>query len=116
MTMQQDHPAFDDESGLIRTSLQGNVLQVAGELDFDSSTQLFASASSASEPPQPITIDMGAVTFMDSTAIGVLVQVSHQRTVTIVNPSEQVRRILEITGLTEWFGLERDADGTSAQN
>ena len=116
MTMQQHHPAFDDESGLIHTTVQGNVLKVAGELDFDTSTHLLASASSGAEPPQPITIDMGEVTFMDSTAIGVLVQVSHQRTVTIVNPSEQVRRILEITGLTEWFGLDRVAERPAPQN
>ena len=116
MTMQQDHPAFDDESGLIRTSVHGDVLHVAGELDYDNSTQLFASVSSALDPSQPITIDMAEVTFMDSTAIGVLVQVSHQRTVTIVNPSESVRRILEITALTEWFGLERATEEPAPQN
>lgn len=116
MTIQQDQPSFEDEPVLIRTNVRGSVLQVAGELDLDTSTHLFNSASAAADPSKPITIDMSGVTFMDSSAIGVLVRVSQERTVRIVEPSEQVRRLLEITGLTEWFGLDGDAERPSPQN
>ncbi len=116
MTIQQDQPGFESDPYLIRTSVRGSVLQVAGELDLDTSTHLFNSATAASDPTRPITIDMSGVTFMDSSAIGVLVRVSQERKVTIVEPSEQVRRLLEITGLTEWFGLERDVERPSPQN
>ena len=105
MSIQKDHPAFEDEPELIRLSLRGTVLEVAGELDLDTSAVLFATARGAPEPERPLVLDMAEVSFMDSTAIGVLVQVSQERTVKIVNPSEQVQRILEITGLTELFGL-----------
>lgn len=116
MTIQQDQPAFEDDSFLIRTTIRGSVLQVAGELDLDTSTHLFNSASAASDPSEPITIDMSEVTFIDSSALGVLVRVGQTRKVTIVEPSEQVRRLLEITGLTEWFGLERDTEHPAPQN
>ena len=116
MTIHWDQSAFHDGPYLIRTSVRGSVLRVAGELDLDTSTHLFNSATAASDPTQTITIDMSEVTFMDSSAIGVLVRVSQERKVRIVEPSEQVRRLLEITGLTEWFGLERDAERPSPQN
>jgi anti-sigma B factor antagonist len=116
MTIQQDHPVPEESSGLIRTTIRGNTLQVAGELDLETSTHLFTSAVFAAEPDERVLIDMAEVTFMDSTAIGVLVRVSRERPVQIVNPSEPVRRILEITGLTEWFGLDRGTDGPTASN
>ena len=105
MSIQKDHPAFEDEPELIRFSLRGDVLEVAGELDLDTCTDLFATALCAPEPGRPLVLDMAEVTFMDSTAIGVLVQVTYERSVRIINPSEQVRRILELTGLAGVFGL-----------
>jgi anti-sigma B factor antagonist len=106
MSIQKDHPAVHEESEQqIRTSVRGNVLRVAGELDLDTSTHFFTSAMFASEPAEPIHIDMSEVEFIDSTAVGMLVRVSKERPVTIVNPSDRVRRILELTGLTERFGV-----------
>jgi anti-sigma B factor antagonist len=55
-----------------------------------------------------VTIDLAAVTFIDSSAIGVLVG-AHKRlstdggTLLLRNPQDMPRRALEIVGLGEWI-------------
>jgi anti-sigma B factor antagonist len=55
-----------------------------------------------------VTVDLGDVTFVDSSAIGVLVG-AHKRlsadggTLRLRNPQTMPRRALEIVGLAEWI-------------
>lgn len=54
------------------------------------------------EPAAQITLDLSAVTFFDSAAIHALVRLAQQFSGTLtVLPSRQVRRVLEISGLSE---------------
>ncbi|WP_432827887.1 STAS domain-containing protein [Dactylosporangium sp. CA-092794] len=60
--------------------------------------------------PRVLTVDLRRVPFMDSVGIGTLVAVFNKARETggameVRNPSPFVHRLLQITGLTELFGL-----------
>lgn len=87
-------------------------LQLAGELDAHTAPALQAALELATEPR--VVVDMAAVEFVDSSGLRVLIQ-SHQqaeaagRALVLAQPSESVRRLLEISGLEGY--LHVDADG-----
>jgi anti-sigma B factor antagonist len=79
-------------------------VHVAGELDVAVSAELSAALVEYVSAGGDLTIDMSEVTFMDSTAIGVLVRAHNELSasgarLTITNPSTVVLRILQLTGL-----------------
>ena len=54
-------------------------------------------------------IDLAEMTFLDSTGIGALISIRNhadRATLILENPPPQVRKILEITGLTDLFTIE----------
>jgi anti-anti-sigma factor len=60
--------------------------------------------------PRRLTVDLRRVPFMDSIGIGTLVAISNKAhevggTMQVRSPSPFVHRLLQITGLTELFGL-----------
>jgi anti-sigma B factor antagonist len=60
--------------------------------------------------PRKLTVDLRRVPFMDSIGIGTLVAVNNATrevggTMVVSSPSPFVHRLLQITGLTELFGL-----------
>jgi len=88
----------------------GPRLLVAGEIDLavagsfaSAVNELITSATSAA------TIDLTGVAFFNSTGIGVLCDAAEQArqrgVALVVEPSDHVRRTLEITGLTDNFDL-----------
>jgi anti-sigma B factor antagonist len=80
-------------------------MRVRGELDMSSSTQLSdALAAAADEPVEEVTLDLSGVTFIDSSALRVLVLSGRSlaetgRTLQIGPRSELVSRILTMTSL-----------------
>jgi anti-sigma B factor antagonist len=53
-----------------------------------------------------VVFDLGGLRFMDSSGIALLVQVANRvPSVEVRHPSPIVRRVLEVTGLAESFGL-----------
>jgi anti-sigma B factor antagonist len=83
------------------------VLALSGELDLAS----VESVRRAIDPylivgPTHVTFDLEQLTFMDSSGIALLVQISNQvGTVSLTRVPPIVRRVLEATGLLEHFGL-----------
>lgn len=81
------------------------MLRITGAIDVQSRIALTTAARAAFQSGAPaVVLDLAGVTFMDSTGIGALVQMSHDAedagaTLTIQNPSDRVVRILEMTGL-----------------
>lgn len=81
-------------------------VHLAGEIDLAAAPRVESAIEEAlaGEDGTEITIDLAAVTFLDSTGLRVLVTAHARcagegRNLTLVNPSPAVSRILEITGL-----------------
>jgi anti-anti-sigma factor len=91
------------------------LLTLVGAVDVESRGQLQSACQNLlSEGPVGLVLDMSGVTFMDSTGIGTLVEVSHSAqdlgiTFTIRRPSTRVIRILQATALIDIWDIEGDA-------
>jgi anti-sigma B factor antagonist len=83
-----------------------------GELDFGNSPRILEQVRAAvlQRRPALVRVDLALVTYADSSALGMLVKLVEVATevsasVRVENPSPAIRRIMEITGLTNLFGL-----------
>ena len=93
----------------VTQNARGPVVRLAGELDLDAAPAFEASMRTVCG--ELVTIDFSEVTFMDSTALGVLVA-AHNRAALDggeillhgVQPNQM--RIFEITGLTDRFKFD----------
>jgi anti-anti-sigma factor len=86
-------------------------LHAIGEIDADNAYQLrdTVSALIVETRPDPIEVDMSAVTFIDSVGVGALVACYHMAAtcrvrLMMINPSDYVYRILYISGLLGLLG------------
>jgi anti-sigma B factor antagonist len=85
--------------------------KVAGEVDAHNCSELGEAILQAATAESPsVTIDASDLGFIDSSAISELLRVRTELegrggTLTIANTSSTVRRVLEITGLLETFGV-----------
>jgi anti-sigma B factor antagonist len=89
----------------------GCVVRVGGELDMETAPQLDECLVGLAG--QPVTLDLSALTFMDSGGLKVLVTAMKRAarnetpfTVRGVQPAQ--RRLLEITGLAEQLNIQDD--------
>jgi anti-sigma B factor antagonist len=84
------------------------IISVAGELDSSNAASLEASvAPLAAEHPERLIFDLSALRFMDSAGIAVLVGAAAKvNTVALREPSDVVRRVIELTGLTDVLPIE----------
>ena len=80
---------------------------LSGELDASTAGQLYKElAELTREGVVHVSLDLSGLEFMDSTGLSVVIA-EHKRTsasggeLVILSPQSQVRRVLEITGLTE---------------
>jgi anti-anti-sigma factor len=83
------------------------VIALAGELDLASVEATRAGIKSfLTDQPTQVTFDLEGLTFMDSSGIALLVQISNDiEHVTLIHVAPIVHRVLEATGLLEHFGL-----------
>ncbi|MFC7530587.1 STAS domain-containing protein [Actinoplanes sp. GCM10030250] len=85
---------------------------ITGELDLaeaDSIRDSLVSAARGMSGPY-LRVDLSQVSFMDSYALGALVSARNTAasvgvTLTLVDPSPPVRKAIEVTGLSDVFGL-----------
>ena len=81
------------------------VVRPAGELDLAAAPSLRAALEGAlARAEGTVRVDLGAVTFVDSTALAILVEVwrrakEREITLCVEHPAANVRRVLGITGL-----------------
>ena len=94
-----------DADGLLLATL-------VGELDLDGADDVRDSLAAAAARPECrfLEVDVREVTFIDSYALGALVSARNQAagsgvTLRLVNPSLQVAKAIQVTGLGEVFGL-----------
>jgi anti-sigma B factor antagonist len=97
------------------------VVRLAGELDLYNADAVRAALLAAVErSPQRLVVDLESVRFIDSTALGVLIEarskLSDRRAFVLAAPGLETRRALEISGLDRHFTVERTvADAIAAE-
>ena len=93
------------------------VLTVRGDIDLASAADFERSLRTALEgSPSSVTVDLAALTFIDSSGLRVLVSVSKEAqsrgaTLGLRNVPRHAQRVLDITGLSEWFDSQANSDG-----
>jgi anti-sigma B factor antagonist len=84
------------------------VVHLGGELDLYNAHQVRgALVDACSDHPGRVVVDLGEVEFMDSTALGVLIEartrLANRRAFLLAAPGLETRRALEISGLDRHF-------------
>jgi anti-sigma B factor antagonist len=93
------------------------VVRLAGELDISSADELRGLLSDTIRETPVVDIDLSTLTFMDSTALSVLIG-AHQEaataggSLTVHNPAGHVRRVVDVTGVLPLLGPD-DEPGTA---
>ena len=94
----------DDELGI--------VVAATGEVDVSCASELRDAIDSAlAGEATSLIIDLAEVPYIDSTGIGVLVGAAHRgtdegKTVRVANPQRNVRRVLDMLGVTGELGID----------
>ena len=96
-------------------------LILAGQIDVAVADQLRAEGirGLASVPTGPVIVDVGAVSFLDSTGLGALIQLRTAalgagRTFALRNVGPRIEKLFKITGLDAVFGSTDDSTGSGS--
>jgi anti-sigma B factor antagonist len=86
------------------------VVSLGGELDLYNADQVRAALVGAcADSPERVVVDLGEVEFLDSTALGVLIEartkLGDRRAFLLAAPGLETRRALEISGLDRHFAV-----------
>jgi anti-anti-sigma factor len=86
----------------------GPVVSLSGELDSSNAGSLDATlASITAQHPERLTFELSGLRFMDSAGIAVLLRAAANVSVVhLRNPSPIVRRVVEVTGLSDVLPIE----------
>ena len=86
------------------------VVSVHGEIDLGCGSALGDALWAAQEGSRDVIVDLSGVTFMDSTGLNALIGAYHRApeggSLRVVGPSSAIRRVFDITGLSELLLLE----------
>jgi len=104
----------DPVAGIVRTD-GSVVVSLAGELDLYNAHEVReALLAACAEEPQRVVVDLSAVKFIDSTALGVLIEarsrMTNRRAFLLAAPGMETTRALEISGLDKHFAVHDTVD------
>jgi anti-sigma B factor antagonist len=108
----------DPVAGIARND--GSVIvSLAGELDlYNAHLVREALLGCAAEEPQRLVVDLSAVKFIDSTALGVLIEartrMANRRGFLLAAPGLETKRALEVSGLDRHFAVHDTLDAALA--
>jgi anti-sigma B factor antagonist len=92
-----------NEFAAVVSSASPDTVEVAGELDMATAPQLEAVAADVLSTGRGVTIDMGGVTFVDSSGLGAVLRIASsldgQGPLRLVNVPPLVARVIQLTGL-----------------
>ena len=91
------------------------VVALAGELDlYNAHVVRDALLDCCSEAPERLVVDLSEVKFIDSTALGVLIEartrMPNRRAFLLAAPGLETRRALEVSGLDRHFSVHESLD------
>ncbi|GAA3649761.1 hypothetical protein GCM10022237_06860 [Nocardioides ginsengisoli] len=101
-------------------SLDGTwVIRVAGEVDMTSTDDLLALATDCLDRGDRLRLDLGAVTFIDSSGLGILLRIRRHaadagKLLTLAYVGPGTERLLKVTGLYPLFDIEPSPGETTA--
>lgn len=83
---------------------------LSGEVDADNCAEMGLSLMQSGASAAELALDVSSLAFIDSSGISELLRVREAMaeaggSMVLRNPTDNVRRVLEITGLTDTFGL-----------
>jgi anti-sigma B factor antagonist len=95
------------------------VVSLAGELDLYNANEVRdALLAACAEKPERLVVDLAGVTFIDSTALGVLIEartrLPDRRGFLLAAPGLQTKRALEISGLDRHFSVHDSVENAIA--
>jgi anti-sigma B factor antagonist len=107
---------------LLSTTVHGpsSVVRVSGEIDLETATQLGDHAMSAIQDHGPfLVLDLGRVSFMDSTGLKVLISTQRRAglaggVLSLASVPRPVFKVLSVTGLVDVFDIYDDVDAAVA--
>lgn len=83
------------------------VITIIGEVDSATCDILTSAAHVAVDGgAERLTFDLAGVEFFDSSGLSALITTRAIASVTLRNPSDAVRRLIDVTGLTDVFAIE----------
>jgi anti-sigma B factor antagonist len=118
--------ARDETSGIREAPVSGitrsdgsTVVSLAGELDLYNAHEVReALLECAAETPTRLIVDLSGVKFIDSTALGVLIEartrMENRRGFLLAAPGLETKRALEISGLDRHFSVHDSLDSALA--
>jgi anti-sigma B factor antagonist len=109
------HAVRCESASFFLQGLDGSTVVVAaGEIDVATSPALREALRVAAELSSKVIVDLSAVTFLDSTGLGVLMggfkTLSADGSMCLVGPTGMVAKVLRITRLDEVIPIHADAD------
>lgn len=89
-------------------------IRVSGEIDVDATDQLLGRAVAALNGCDHLRLDLAGVTFMDSSGLGILLQIRRHaidtgKLLTLRSLGPGTHRLLEVVGLKQLFEVEADS-------
>ena len=95
------------------------VIQLVGELDLYNAPEVRAALLElCSEQPERLVVDLGGVDFVDSTALGVLIEarttLEQRQTFLLAAPALETHRALAISGLDQHLAVHETVDSALA--
>jgi anti-sigma B factor antagonist len=104
----------DPVAGIDRNH-RATIVHLAGELDlYNAHAVREALLACCEEAPERLVVDLADVKFIDSTALGVLIEartrMANRRGFLLASPGLETRRALEISGLDRHFTVHESVD------
>ena len=108
-----EHPVKD-----VRREGDTAVVALQGELDLYNAQAVRDALTAAVKEAQRVVVDLGGVTFIDSTAMGLLIearsQLAERSAFVLASPGVETRRALQVSGLDRHFTISDSVDAALA--
>jgi len=84
------------------------VVVVAGEADVMTAPRLRQALDDIAERSRVVLVDMSQLSFIDSTALSVLIRARRRLTIRLVGLQPHVKKVFDVTGLSDSFAVYAD--------